>query len=326
MTKQQHLVIYFFLSLFWMAVAGLTQASAIDVRREVNPPTPRVGDPFTLTLVIKGVGARDCTVSRSFQEEAATTWTFLSPTPQVESSADGQLVRVSYRVMGLRPGVQPLPPVRLWRQQQEVGTFRVEPVEIRSRLMPDELTTSPFALGLSGPPRELLASPWLKRAPAVAGAIAGAILAAALVAYLWRAHKRRAQQASPPLPPDLAALAELERLEAEGLVAKRLFKEFYSRLSDTLRLFVGKLWGFDGLECTTSELLMALEHKSIPPAIQRELGDLLEEADLVKFAKYQPPPQACERSLQRARRIVTELASHRNHETETTAPSAGGRP
>ena len=62
-------------------------------------------------------------------------------------------------------------------------------------------------------------------------------------------------------------------------------KEYYTMLTDTLRKYIHKRYGFSAMEMTTSEIiqrLMALDDKK---AIE-ELKTLFETADLVKFAKH----------------------------------------
>jgi hypothetical protein len=137
----------------------------------------------------------------------------------------------------------------------------------------------------------------------IALGIAGLALAAAVAWWVRRRRARRAAQAPPAvlIPPDIAALTELERIEAMGLVARGEFKTFYTLVVDTLRRYVGARFGVDALDRTTHEIVTDLERTG-----RRidGLEALLTEADLVKFAKFQPQAEAADAAIASARDIV----------------------
>jgi hypothetical protein len=141
---------------------------------------------------------------------------------------------------------------------------------------------------------------WLRRI-----AIAAAVLALA-AAVVWWIRRRRARQPAQDIPvvripPDVTALGELLRIEAMGLVARGEFKEFYTRVTDTVRRYIEARFAVDALDRTTHELLddLARQGHSV-----EGLGALLNEADLVKFAKYKPDVTHAEAALRSARDVV----------------------
>lgn len=141
---------------------------------------------------------------------------------------------------------------------------------------------------------------WLRRI-----AIAAAVLALA-GAVVWWIRRRRARRAAPEvpvvrIPPDVIALGELARIEAMGLVARGEFKEFYTRVTDTVRRYIEARFAVDALDRTTHELLDDLARQG--HAIEG-LAALLEEADLVKFAKFKPDVAHAEAALGSARDVV----------------------
>ena len=61
-------------------------------------------------------------------------------------------------------------------------------------------------------------------------------------------------------------------------------KEYYTRLTDTLRIYIKERFGFSAMEMTTREIINRLQAED--PMKVAELREVFETADLVKFAKY----------------------------------------
>lgn len=70
-------------------------------------------------------------------------------------------------------------------------------------------------------------------------------------------------------------------------------KSFYSELGDAFRTYFENTWQYPALESTTSELIAFLNSEKADTQIVDLLSHLLEEADLVKFARYQPNESDC---------------------------------
>ena len=87
-------------------------------------------------------------------------------------------------------------------------------------------------------------------------------------------------------PAHKVALTEIERIKAERTWAQEDSKEYYTQLTDTLRTYIQDRYGFSALEMTSGEIIDRLTEENDEEAL-RELRELFETADLVKFAKYQ---------------------------------------
>ena len=85
--------------------------------------------------------------------------------------------------------------------------------------------------------------------------------------------------------PHQRAMKAIEEIKAEHMTASDDPKEYYTRLTDTLRQYINERFGFNAMEMTTSEIIDNLQ-KSGDQTMIGELKDLFETADLVKFAKY----------------------------------------
>jgi hypothetical protein len=137
----------------------------------------------------------------------------------------------------------------------------------------------------------------------------GALAAVALAygAYRWLRNLRARQSAAssaPAGPLDLRTLAALDQLRVERLPDCGRSREFYFRLSDILRAYLGERYAFEAMECTGSELLEALARTPSDALPREELAGFVAESDLVKFAKAQAAPEQCEEALEFGYRLV----------------------
>lgn len=88
------------------------------------------------------------------------------------------------------------------------------------------------------------------------------------------------------LLPHQKAMGEIEKIKAEQMVTSENQKEYYTKLTDTLRQYIVERFGFNAMEMTSSEIIQHLRESGDQKMID-ELKELFNTADLVKFAKYQ---------------------------------------
>lgn len=87
------------------------------------------------------------------------------------------------------------------------------------------------------------------------------------------------------LLPHQKAMKEIEQIKAEKMVMSENQKEYYTKLTDTLRKYIQDRYGFSAMEMTSSEIISKLTATEDRKALD-ELRMLFQTADLVKFAKY----------------------------------------
>jgi hypothetical protein len=87
------------------------------------------------------------------------------------------------------------------------------------------------------------------------------------------------------LLPHQRAMKEIEQIKAEKIWASDNSKEYYTKLTDTLRKYIEERYGFNAMEMTSAEIIANLKKLNDEKAIN-ELRELFQTADLVKFAKY----------------------------------------
>ena len=87
------------------------------------------------------------------------------------------------------------------------------------------------------------------------------------------------------IPPHQKAMKAIDEIKAEKMVSDENPKEYYTRLTDTLRQYINERYGFNAMEMTSSEIIERLMKTDDPKSLD-ELRQLFTTADLVKFAKY----------------------------------------
>lgn len=92
----------------------------------------------------------------------------------------------------------------------------------------------------------------------------------------------------PQEPAHVVALRQLDQLKEQKLWQRGLVKEYYSSLTDIARGYLNGRFGLQAMESTTSEIMqMTKDVPEIDKDLRKNLQDLLERADFVKFAKAQ---------------------------------------
>lgn len=162
--------------------------------------------------------------------------------------------------------------------------------------------------------------------------IGGLLMIAALtMAYIVfkrkAATKQRATQTQYLAPPHIEALSSLDRLESKKLWQAGKPKAYQSELTDIIRRYIYRAMRIPTLERTSDEILrQTATHPAISHTQQGNLKQLLELADWVKFAKYQPIPDEHERGLRLAREFVKETHKQLSADEQPTEVAAAQEP
>ena len=164
-------------------------------------------------------------------------------------------------------------------------------------------------------------------APWLLGIILIAALLFLVIYAISRRNKNRPLFQRPPkpkLPPHIIALQELDKLKTEQLWQHEKVKDYYTRLTDIIRVYIEDRFEMPAMEQTTFEILTGFKSLKIQidAGSVKELKEILELADLVKFAKLAPLPNENDLMLSNAylfvkettREVVTEIS--KTDETE----------
>ena len=120
---------------------------------------------------------------------------------------------------------------------------------------------------------------------------------AAISLFLWWLLRRNKKQkeAEQYIPPFEQAMATLTELDGKNLIAQARYKEYYSVLTDAVRRYYEEKVYDRSMESTTDELITRLEmerdsgHIDFSKHTIASIKDIFKRADLVKFARVNPP-------------------------------------
>ncbi|MFZ5892237.1 MAG: hypothetical protein ACOY0T_14360 [Myxococcota bacterium] len=254
--------------------------------------------------------------------------------PSIERKQAGNVTTTTVKLWFLplppKPGrneltLPPLP-IAISRANGERMTLCTSPHRIS---LEEPIANDPNAEPKPNPPPRVQREEWTA-AKQVTYAALVALVVGALLATLWHVWRRRPRALPPPppkRPPWETAFEALHDLRHSGLLNEARFAEFYDRVSDVVRRYLGDVYGYDGLESTTREALSALRRVSLPVETWIAVQEFMQDADLVKFARRTPTEAECLSVLERAEQLVTRtrpVEAPVVAPVEPAAPAAGG--
>jgi hypothetical protein len=134
--------------------------------------------------------------------------------------------------------------------------------------------------------------------------------------YWFVIRKRKVEEDKPTfrvLPPYEEAIFKLNELDEKLLWQNNKVKEYYSELTEIVRGYIERELKVPALEKTTDEIVGMLKDFNEAQTINtsketiKKLKDLLQEADLVKFAKSKPLSIEIEEDRKDAQDIISNL-------------------
>lgn len=140
--------------------------------------------------------------------------------------------------------------------------------------------------------------------------VAGIVCIAALAWLLWYflSRKKTAPLAIAEIqkPAHEIAFEKLEALGNAKLWQQGKLKQFHSELTFILREYIENKYHLQALELTTDEILVQFPKTGLPEILGTDLKKILTVADLVKFAKAEPPVDAHDISYKEAKKFIED--------------------
>ncbi len=137
------------------------------------------------------------------------------------------------------------------------------------------------------------------------------LLALALIAGgIWAYRKYYKKGINPlktikkRLPPYEEAMINLRNLKAAQLWQQGQEKEYFTGLTDILRVYIDRRFHINAVEMTSSQIIETLKKNEETKAVNEQLEMILEVADIVKFANARPLADDNEVAYQRAVNFV----------------------
>lgn len=134
--------------------------------------------------------------------------------------------------------------------------------------------------------------------------LVGLIVLGLIIAFVvFRYYNREVnipllKKEKPKVAPHVVALNRLDHIKEEKLWQRDLVKRYYSDVTDTLRHYIEERFQIRAMEQTTDEIMDAFKSVDLREVKSIDnLKQILQAADLVKFAKHEPLPDENDLSM-----------------------------
>ncbi|MDL2262094.1 hypothetical protein LJC11_01160, partial [Bacteroidales bacterium OttesenSCG-928-I21] len=146
------------------------------------------------------------------------------------------------------------------------------------------------------------------------------LLVAAAIVYYFKYYKKGEKpiifKAKPREPAHSIALRKLEKIRNEKIWIKGHIKEYYVQVTDVIREYIENRFEINAMEMTTREIMTSFsDTEYLNTDDTQKLSQMLDLADAVKFAKYQPLQNENDLTLNNSISFV-ENTKDENIETE----------
>lgn len=279
---------------------------APDVRVVSSSDAVAIGQPFGLFVTV--IHPRGMQVNLPASLGLGEVFEEVRRDNQSRQLADGRLAReFELSVMAWDVGDLEVPPIPVtYAHQGRVATTWGNPVPIR---IISVIGDGEESLRDIAPPVPVYERDWSR--VYVAAGILAALLVGLLFLLVRRSLRRRSgvryrtgHAAAALLDPHEQAMARLAALEQSGALDVEDREPVYVELSEIVRTYLGRRYGFSALDLTSSELVARLRQRpQAEPAVAPVL-ELIERFDLVKYARGAAAREQAHDDLDRVRQIV----------------------
>lgn len=208
------------------------------------------------------------------------------PDTQLLNGDKRWLITQEYTITSFDSALYYLPPFEVW---VDSNVYRSQALALKVYSIPvDTLHPDQFFGPKSIQPVLLV---WSDIAPLVFSfllmLVLGAVSAFFIVRYRDNKPIIKIIKITPKLPPHQEAMKKIEEIKANKAWRREDPKQYYTELTDVIRVYIKERFGFNAMEMTSSEIIEHLLQEKNKESIA-DLKLLFETADLVKFAKHAP--------------------------------------
>ena len=214
-------------------------------------------------------------------------------------------LRGSVVVSSFEEGLYELPQIVVGRLSEEgvADTLVFEPLRLEVKTMPvDTATFVPH--DIKGQIRYPLT--FAEIFPWVLGVCAAVLLMIFAIRFIIMRRRAEDPAYAHKDPAHIIALRKLDKYRGNKMWAPEKQKLFYSGVTDTLREYISSRYGVPAMEMTTAQIFDDMKATDAPEALLKEVRELFDRADFVKFAKYVASEEDNASALPVAVRFVTE--------------------
>lgn len=147
--------------------------------------------------------------------------------------------------------------------------------------------------------------------------VLGILLLIALAVYLYMRYRKDADARKARLTPEAIANKSLDELLALDLTGSGKYQQFHDGISLILRTYLAARFSLKTLESTTVEILIQIKDDALNTVLKNNLKEVLETADLVKYAKASPLAAANQFAVDHIRNLTAFVTDRLSKEAAT---------
>ncbi len=280
-------------------------SARVEAYFATNNNNPLVGEPFELEIVVNAPPDIEIVQWPTFPEDAQPFDILESGDIITENATESTRYSQTLTAVLWESGSHLTPEISV--HFMETGSPAEQQALLSSAFFSVESLLPAGETATLRPAKSPINLPYL---PVTVWVGAAAMMGGAGYGVFWWGRKRRHRLfmsgASSAMQTSLSALSDLK---FQNLPAEQL----YPRIAAHLRSYVQSSLQVRATEMTSSELIEALRQRQFPPRLCHDLQRILEQADLVKFARFQPESTSSLRILkfainwlEEAERVIAE--------------------
>ena len=297
------MVKYFRLFFFFFLISISLNAQSISVSASTDTTDYKVGDYITLSIELKH--DKNIKVELPNLKDSLKVLEYIKSLPVDKKENDNKVIELHKFIFSkYDSGKVEIPSIKIFyyeNNSSEKKYLSTSPFSIVVHTL--QVNTQEDIRDVKEPIKIPL--PWW----IIALIIVGAAILIFGGYYLYKFIKKRKHKEvelipEVKIPPHEIALQQLNELKEKKLWQSGKVKEYHSELTDIIRSYFEARFNFRALEMPSSEILPVLSIIDDAKEIFTIVEKFFNNADLVKFAKYEPMPQVNEEMLEQAFEIV----------------------
>ena len=280
LNKFSWLIIFFFLSV------PIAYCQTVTIDAELDSSSIIIGDQAILHIQITKPVAESIVIPQ-FTDTLVKGIDIISIT-KIDTTLvdDKQNIQFSIYLTSFEPGDYTIPSIKFVGENDTYQTplfpLLVKPFNIN----PDDEKLNDIKPILQMPFSWKTFFKWTAIVLLVLALVAGIVYI--LVKYVFKKKIPLVKSKEEIIPPHIIAIQELDKIKAEKLWQQGKVKEYYSAITDVIRVYLERRFDIPALEMTTHELVKLISTNPETLPIKDTLSELLHLSDIVKFAKYIP--------------------------------------
>jgi hypothetical protein len=286
--------------LFLLAIFPTISGQESDISATLSRDTMLIGDQILYTISIPLDQNEQLLIPSAQEVNAGDTLLFLGNISDTTKNESGEIINHHFIITCFYPGEYIFPGFPAIRMNEnQLDTLFSNPVHLI--VMAPEVDMQKDFKDI----RALLNTPinFQEILPWLIYGIGGFLLLTLLIALIWIAFNRKKvfTRYIPVVPPHIKALNALDKLKSEKRWKEGKIKEYYTELSNTIRIYMEERYGIPAMESITSDILKDFKRYALDDELLAEILEaLLNLSDLVKFAKEDPAESENETNLNKA--------------------------